>query len=247
MFFKKNETCCICNRNEGSKKILDGMICKDCLSDCFPFLTKLNIKNADSNKVHKAISASNKNKEYLNIFNATTKYLKCIEIDENNRLVRFPNSNPNLIFSYNEIIDFELIQNGETISGGGLGSAVVGGALFGGVGAIVGSNIGKKKTQQEISQYYINVVTSSPFFPSTGVAFFMGKVKSDSFVFKQATYSAQQVLSLLTRIKATSHNNTPASNPISIPDEILKYKELMDNGIITPEEFEAKKKQLLNL
>lgn len=30
-------------------------------------------------------------------------------------------------------------------------------------------------------------------------------------------------------------------------DEILKYKELMDDGIITQEEFEAKKKQLLGL
>lgn len=34
---------------------------------------------------------------------------------------------------------------------------------------------------------------------------------------------------------------------ISPADEIRKFKELMDDGIITPEEFEAKKKQLLNL
>lgn len=30
-------------------------------------------------------------------------------------------------------------------------------------------------------------------------------------------------------------------------DEIRKFKALMDDGIITPEEFEAKKKQLLGL
>ncbi len=34
---------------------------------------------------------------------------------------------------------------------------------------------------------------------------------------------------------------------VSIPDEIRKYKELMDEGIITEEEFNAKKAQLLNL
>lgn len=34
---------------------------------------------------------------------------------------------------------------------------------------------------------------------------------------------------------------------ISSADEIKKYKELLDNGIITQEEFEQKKKQLLNL
>lgn len=34
---------------------------------------------------------------------------------------------------------------------------------------------------------------------------------------------------------------------ISGADEILKYKELLDMGIISQEEFDAKKKQILNL
>ena len=33
----------------------------------------------------------------------------------------------------------------------------------------------------------------------------------------------------------------------STADEILKFKELLDSGILTQEEFEAKKKQLLGL
>ena len=32
-----------------------------------------------------------------------------------------------------------------------------------------------------------------------------------------------------------------------IKDELKKYKELLDGGVITREEFDAKKKQLLNL
>ena len=36
-------------------------------------------------------------------------------------------------------------------------------------------------------------------------------------------------------------------NSVSVPDEIRKYKELMDDGIITEEEFLMKKEQLLNL
>lgn len=35
--------------------------------------------------------------------------------------------------------------------------------------------------------------------------------------------------------------------PQSNADELKKYKDLLDNGVITPEEFEAKKKQLLEL
>ena len=36
-------------------------------------------------------------------------------------------------------------------------------------------------------------------------------------------------------------------NQLSIADEIKKFKELLDSGIITQEEFDAKKKQLLGL
>ena len=37
------------------------------------------------------------------------------------------------------------------------------------------------------------------------------------------------------------------ANNSSQADEILKFKNLLDQGIISEEEFEAKKKQLLNL
>ena len=44
-------------------------------------------------------------------------------------------------------------------------------------------------------------------------------------------------------------NNKIANNSTAISgaDEILKYKELLDQGILTQEEFDAKKKQLLVL
>ena len=37
------------------------------------------------------------------------------------------------------------------------------------------------------------------------------------------------------------------TNPISSADELTKFKKLLDEGVITKEEFEKKKKQLLNL
>lgn len=38
-----------------------------------------------------------------------------------------------------------------------------------------------------------------------------------------------------------------AEDHFSVPDEIRKYKELLDDGIITEDEFSAKKKQLMNI
>lgn len=40
---------------------------------------------------------------------------------------------------------------------------------------------------------------------------------------------------------------TPAAPATSSVDEIKRYKELLDTGILTQEEFDAKKKQLLGL
>lgn len=47
--------------------------------------------------------------------------------------------------------------------------------------------------------------------------------------------------------KALKNQNGVTRVAVSSADEILKFKELLDAGIITQEEFEAKKKQLLGL
>ena len=46
---------------------------------------------------------------------------------------------------------------------------------------------------------------------------------------------------------AKNANNTPAIQAPSPAEELKKFKELLDAGIITQEEFDAKKKQLLGL
>lgn len=53
----------------------------------------------------------------------------------------------------------------------------------------------------------------------------------------------EKLLTQFTNKKETNVNNDTVSNA----DELLKYKELLDTGVITQEEFDAKKKQLLGL
>lgn len=47
--------------------------------------------------------------------------------------------------------------------------------------------------------------------------------------------------------KNNSICNPPITNELSAADEIRKFKQLLDDGIITQEEFDSKKKQLLGL
>ena len=43
-----------------------------------------------------------------------------------------------------------------------------------------------------------------------------------------------------------TQNNTPAISSSSAADELKKYKELMDHGVITEEEFQQQKAKILN-
>lgn len=50
-----------------------------------------------------------------------------------------------------------------------------------------------------------------------------------------------------TKIRESSNQTTTVVNAKSEADELKKFKELLDSGIITQEEFNEKKKQLLGL
>ena len=82
-------------------------------------------------------------KEQLLKFTATKKIGSFIEFDEINKRWLVPDGflgrkkNPR-IYNFDDVIEFELLEDGETITKGGLGRALAGGILFGGVGAIVG-------------------------------------------------------------------------------------------------------------
>lgn len=55
----------------------------------------------------------------------------------------------------------------------------------------------------------------------------------------------QEQISL--RSNYSNTNETTVTSNFSAADELLKYKELLDAGVLTQEEFDSKKKQLLNL
>ncbi|HAR1482433.1 TPA: SHOCT domain-containing protein, partial [Enterococcus faecium] len=72
-----------------------------------------------------------------------------------------------------------------------------------------------------------------------------------SMLYKNAIVQADKILSTLDiLLKETSKEqiNIIAENQVFSPaDELRKYKELLDDGIINQEEFNIKKKELLDL
>ena len=83
--------------------------------------------------------------------------------------------------------------------------------------------------------------------PTEDVMFFFGSSSG-----KEATYNEIRKWMEIARRPQPASITTEMPQPQQIPstsaaDEILKFKQLLDMGAITQEEFEAKKKQLLEL
>lgn len=173
-----------------------------------------------------------------------------MEIDDNHKLVRFKTGMIQITKKYNEILDFELIENDETIVKGGAGKALVGGLLFGTTGAIIGSS-GNKKASAIVQKVEIIVRLRDMNYPTISYSIINTPTKKTSTLYSLNMRIAQDIISSLEIITKNYKNqntiSTESSNSFSVADEILKFKQLLDSGIITKEEFDDKKKQLLGL
>lgn len=73
---------------------------------------------------------------------------------------------------------------------------------------------------------------------------FIVVIKDVSVEFCTAQCEWSDLYLTITQVKSTVSG---AEKPFSEADELLKWKNLLDSGVVTQEEYEAKKKQLLGL
>lgn len=182
----------------------------------------------------------------VNSFKATKSIGSLMFIDEINKCFKIGND----IFDYANLLSYELLEDGQTITKGGLGRAVAGGLLFGGVGAIVGGVTGGKKTKGVCTSMKIRITLKNAHTDTVYITLINTETKTNGFIYKTMQSSAQLCISALDIIadqNSTEEMSNLESETVSSADEILKFKNLLDAGIITQEEFEAKKKQLLGL
>jgi len=253
---KKN--CAICGKEIGvmsRKKVLDGFVCMDCAGKATYTVNQLtNLKDGTVEAVKAGIARKAKNAELLASFTPTKKIEKYIYLDEPKRqwIVpqgMFKKTDKSYVHSYDDILEFELLENGgTTVSSGGLGRAVVGGVLFGAAGAVVGGVTGKKTGNTTVTSMQIKITTKDISDPVIYISLINGgSYKTNSFVYKSASKSAQAVLSTLAIIAKHITTEAPSSNNTKddTVSKLREYKDLLDDGIITKSEFEKKKRELL--
>ena len=257
-FFDLKAECAICNKQVGLHRFQIAnkeWVCPECFKKC-GFTAMTPIKTMTASQVQAALQEKEKSAEALKTFVATKKIGSFLEIDENEKQWLIPDGlfggkKYPKIYSFTDIIDFELLEDGSSITKGGLGRALAGGFLFGGVGAVVGGVTGGKKSKAICDSLKIKITLNSMATPTTYINFIKTQTKKSSFIYKSNFSLAQDCLSVLQLMcnesSGQDHGSPDSKSGTSEADEILKFKQLLDNGVITQEEFEMKKKQILGL
>lgn len=164
------------------------------------------------------------------------------------------------IYTYRDLLETEILEDGESLTktnrGSQLGGALLGGLMLGGIGAILGGLSGSKRNIDKVSRVDLKVIVNDeekPLFLLNFLESSDGEEK-DSFFYKVSIRQAREINALLTvLIKKADYEDrkneksVEVKNHLSITDDIEKLYGLKEKGIITEDEFTAKKQKLLNI
>lgn len=218
-------------------------------------------QEAATETVNRSMSANN--------FNATKTVIvgdAKLYIDDNNKkwFVQKTAIDTNMkIYNYSDLIEFEIFQDGGSIAKGTTkgkvqgkkGSAIVGGVLFGPIGAVIGASGSRKVksttttvTKNVCNTLQVRIQVNDINSPEIVIPIINQPTETDSSIYNLLLSSAKTCAATLAYIQTGSEEPTPQEdNEPTNTDELEKLFKLKEQGIITQDEFEQKKKQILGL
>ena len=169
------------------------------------------------------------------------------------------------VLRYSDIVSISYEENGSDVFNKSLGGAVVGGLLFGGVGAIVGGNTAKAMQNKEVKNMSIKILLKSTSDSTIILKIYEGGKDGPVLITKddasrkhyenlmEEVSGIKDIFSIIIDI-ADKKNTMPKSAPItpfissaSVADELTKLVKLKEAGILSEEEFQAQKSKLLGM
>ena len=154
------------------------------------------------------------------------------------------------IYDAKTLHDVQVMDGSNTVanSSSGLGRAIVGGAIAGGAGAVIGMLSKKDSFQYKYVGLKLVLVNNSRF-SYKNVELLNVKEEEERGRFKVALDFANRLQEAIRThvLDAVTVNYTPAANETqSIPERLRELSKLKDEGVITESEFTAKKRELLS-
>ena len=261
------KVCINCNQEmgmfTGKVELLDGWVCTKCFEQSG--LSSWNMKQLTMARL---ISSENmrrmikglkplteedkflapireKNKEKIENFAPTNVIGNLVKFNDETKEFVVGQDDVADLFKYENIVDYELLENGSSLSKGSMGGALLGGALLGSTGAIIGAT-SKQENIQICDSLVIKLTLRDTYKKIVYLNFITHSIQTSSFQYKTVYTLAQNCMSLFKiacdRVKPVEPEKIES---ISQADELRKFKQLLDDGIITEEEFQNKKRQLL--
>ena len=137
-----------------------------------------------------------------------------------------------------------------------IGGGIVGGAIAGGAGAIIGGLSGDSKAEKRVSSVEIKILLRNQNSPSCVIKCYDGKgtsLKTTSFVYKEVIQEAKNIVDYISVIidmmdREYQHQEMKSISTTetkSVTEELEKLCALKEKGIISQEEFEKLKEKLL--
>lgn len=170
-------------------------------------------------------------------------------VDEHNKKIAICNANPREtieIIDFSKIIECQLLEDSNIIQKGGIGRAVVGSVIAGGVGAIVGATT--RKSKNVINDLQIRILTNDINNSFYIIHIIDSETKKDSLIFRHSMEFANNVYStIMAIIKLNDNsNNVDIATNEDFEKQIEKLSNLKEKGIITQEEFNESKNKILS-
>lgn len=235
-------TCPVCGGKLGllnREKSADGLICASCSNF---FFSKLGIRAAKQPTAALAdywATLERRRKVFKETDSIYDGDALFVSIDNPNRLFcighRSGDKGTHMIYSFDEVAGYESDMPDDltvTETKGGIGRAVIGAAVAGPVGAIVGAATAKTETRKGRSKESVSIHFALP----------LGESSLPTTVYPGG-------MTMFLKSCKVSQEKPQAAAPAapSAADELLKFKQLLDMGAITEAEYNAKKAQLLGL
>ncbi|MGF9975334.1 SHOCT domain-containing protein [Viridibacillus arvi] len=156
------------------------------------------------------------------------------------------------VYSFDEIIQSEIIKDGVTINktsrGSQIGGAIIGGALAGGVGAIIGGLGGSSESTSVVNKLELQIAVNNAKKSSYKVIF-KSPYDLGEFITGDEEEKINHWYNLLTLIINRTDENVVSEKTLPstyVSDELKKLAELKHDGILTEEEFKQQKQKLLS-
>lgn len=189
-----------------------------------------------------------------------------IALDEQRKkvcLIKHNSGNIDLaVISYKDLLASEICEDGTSVTKTSrvsqAGSALLGGLLLGGVGAVVGGLTGKKTTTDKIKRISLRLTVNSTQAPIHDVNFMTVEGKRGGLIYNNAIQKASHwhgLIEVLIKradseeqdLNGSAYQTALTSPSFSVADEIKKLADLHNSGVLSSDEFQQQKIKLLGV